>query len=186
MDRVKIGLAMIGFALVGFLATLVVHPFLLRPDSTEDLTAAWQKAGPTALGATTTVAVPPGDTLVAFLVGTQLLGTAGTTTGTCYATSAGRTLELASPIQIERSLTGILQPGQQTVAIAGWTNDGPVDKSVEISCRTRDSTVDYFIAVPTRTAVPNRDPWFQPWGWVALGAAGAALAATGLIRPTRR
>lgn len=182
----KLGLMMIGLALVGFLATLVIHPFLLRPDSSEELTRAWQKAGPTALGASATVAVPPGDTLVAFLVGTQLLGLAGTTTGTCEATSAGRTLELGSPIQIERSLTGILKPGQETVAIAGWTNDGPGDTTVEISCHSDDSGVDHFVAVPTRSGVVNRDPWFQPWAWVALAATGAVLIVTSLFRPTSR
>lgn len=186
MDRIKIGLTMIGLAVVGFVATLAIHPFLLRPDSVEDLTRAWQKAGPTALGATATVAVPPGDTLVAFLVGTQLLGLAGTTTGTCAATAAGRTLELGSPIQIERSLTGILKPDQQTVAIAGWTNDGPADAAVQITCQSKDSTVDHFVAVPTDTAVVDRAPWFQPWGWIALAAVGSALAAAGLIRPTSR
>ena len=182
----KFGLMTIGLALVGFLASLVIHPFLLRPDSSEDLTRAWRKAGPTALGASTTVVVPPADTLVALLVGTQLLGLAGTTTGTCEATSAGRALELGSPIQIERSLTGVLKPEQETVAIAGWTNDGPGDATVEITCRSRDSGVDHFVAVPTHSGVVTHDPWFQPWLWVALAAVGAVLVAASLFRPTTR
>lgn len=183
---VKTGITMIALALIGFVVTLVVHPFVVRPDSVEDLTAAWKKAGPTALGVSSTVLVPAGDTLVAFLVGTQLVGSAGTTTGTCSATSAGRTIELGSPVQIERSLTGVLQNGQETVAVAGWTNTGPADAVVEISCRSRDSTVEHFVAVPTQTGVVEHRPWFQPWAWVALAAAGAVLTAVGMPRPTTR
>lgn len=183
---VKTGITMIALALIGFVITLVVHPFLVRPDSVEDLTAAWKKAGPTALGASSTAVVPGGDTLVAFLVGTQLLGGAGTTTGTCSATSAGRTIELGSPVQIQRSLTGVLRNGQETVAVAGWTNRGPSDAVIEISCRSRDSTVEHFVAVPTHTGVVEQGPWFQPWAWVALAAAGAVLTAVGMTRPTTR
>lgn len=183
---VKTGIAMMALALLGFVVTLWVAPFAVRPDSAEDLTAVWKKAGPTALGTSSTVVVPPEDTLVAFLVGTQLLGGAGTTTGTCSATSAGRIIELGSPVQIERSLTGILTNGQETVAVAGWTNSGPADVIVEISCRSADSTVEHFVAVPTRTGVVEHRPWFQPWAWVALAAAGAVLTAVGMPRPTTR
>ncbi|MGV0991362.1 MAG: hypothetical protein ACOYB7_03825 [Mycobacterium sp.] len=186
MHSMKAGLALMAVALVGFVATLVIHPLLLRPHSFEDLTAAWSKAGPTALGTSAAVAVPPGATLVAFLVGTQLLGSAGTTTGTCSATSAGRTIELGSPVQIERSLTGILKPGQETVAVAGWTNNGSADARVEISCQSSDSGVDHFVAVPTRTGVVDHNPWFQPWAWVALAVAGGAVMGAGLVRPTSR
>lgn len=183
---VKAGIAMIALAVLGFVVTLWVHPFAVRPDAAEDLTSAWKKAGPTALGHSTTVVVPPRDTLVAFLVGTQLLGGAGTTTGTCSATSAGRNIALGSPVQIERSLTGILKNGQETVAVAGWANSGPTDAVVEISCRSSDSTVEHFVAVPTRTGVVERRPWFQPWAWVALAAVGVVLTAMGVARPTTR
>lgn len=177
---------MMALALVGFVATLVIHPLLLRPHTFEDLTAAWNKAGTTALGTSVTVVVPPGDTLVAFLVGTQLLGSAGTTTGTCAATSAGRTIELGSPVQIERSLTGILKPGQETVAIAGWTNSRSANAVVQISCGSSDSGVEHFVAVPTRTGVVDHEPWFQPWAWVALAVAGGGVTVAGLVRPTTR
>lgn len=183
---VKTGITMIALALIGFVVTLVVHPFVVRPDSVEDLTAAWKKAGPTALGVSSTVVVPAGDTLVAFLVGTQLFGGAGTTTGTCSATSAGQIIELGSPVQIERSLTGILKNGQETVAVAGWPNRGPSDAVVEISCRSSDSTVEHFVAVPTHTGVVEHRPWFQPWAWVALAATGAVLTVVGMARPTTR
>ena len=177
----KVGLAIVVLAGVGWIATLLAVPFLRQPGTTEDLTAAWTQAGPTPLGQPTDVAVPPGQTLVAFLVGTDLYGIAGTTTGTCIATRDGRAVDLGWPVQIDRTLTNVLADGRQTVAIAGWTNDTGSTSRVTIRCSTEDSTVDHFVAVATRTAVIDRDPWFQPWGWVAMAVVGSALAVVGLM-----
>jgi hypothetical protein len=91
--------------------------FLQHPDTTEDLTAVWKQAGGTPLGQSSTVAVPPGQTLVAFLVGTDLYGIAGTTGGTCTADTGGRTLDLGWPVQLNWSLTDVLNDGQQIVAM---------------------------------------------------------------------
>jgi len=177
--RVKVGLGTVVLALLGWIGTLLAVPLLQQPDTTEDLTAAWTQAGPTPLGQATTVAVPPGQTLVAFLVGTDLYGIAGTTGGSCTAESDGRPIDLAWPVRINRSLTDVLDDGQQTVEIAGWTNTTERGVRVEIRCTTSDSTVDHYVAVPTRTAVVTQTPWFQPWLWVASAVVGAALIATG-------
>lgn len=176
---VKAGLGLFGLAVTGWLVTLLAVAFTARPHSFEDLTAVWRKAGPTALGATASVTVPPGDTLVAFLVGTDLTGIAGTTGGDCSATSMDREITLGWPVQIETVLTGILKPGQQIVPIAGWRNDGSQDAIVEIACSTADSTVDHFVAVPTLTGVVELSPWFQPWLWVGIGAGGLLMVAVG-------
>lgn len=181
----KLGLTVVALAVCGWLITLVALPFSQQPSTTEDLTAAWTHAGDTRLGQSATVTVPPGQTLVAFLVGTNLYGAAGTTSGSCAASADGRPLSLGWPVLINRSLAGVLQDGQETVAIAGWTNRAGVAVSVVITCNTIDSTVTHFVAVPSRTAVIPTDPWFQPWGWVALGAMGAALTALGLLRISR-
>lgn len=178
----KVGLAIVALALAGWLATLLTVPFLLQPRGLEDLTSAWAKAGPTPLGRPTTTEVPPGQTLVAFLVGTDLTGIAGTTTGDCTATRDGAPVPLAWPVYINPSLSGILRQDEQTVAIAGWTNDTPGLVRVEIRCTSGDSTVKHYVALPSGTAVVARDPWFQPWAWVALGAVGAALTIIGLLR----
>ena len=185
---VKVGLATVVLALLGWIATFFTVPFLHQPDTTEDLTTAWTQAGPTPLGQPTAVTVPPGQTLVAFLVGTDLYGIAGTTTGSCTATRDGGPVDLGWPVQINRSLTGVLKGGQQTVAVAGWTNRTDSTVGVDIRCTTGDSTVDHYVAVPTRTAVITRDPWFQPWGWIAMAVAGVALVVAGLppiSRPNR-
>jgi hypothetical protein len=179
---VKVGLATVVLAALGWIITVFAVPFLRQPDTTEDLTAAWTQAGPTPLGKTSAVTVPPGQTLVAFLVGTDLYGIAGTTTGTCTANGDDRVVDLGWPVQINPSLTDVLEGSQQTVAIAGWTNDTGGPARVDIRCTTGDSTVDHFVAVPTRTAVVTRDPWFQPWGWVAIAAVGVALVVVGLLQ----
>jgi hypothetical protein len=180
--RVTAGVAVLGLALLGWIGTLLVVPLLQQPDTTEDLTAAWTQAGPTALGEPTAVSVPAGQTLVAFLVGTDLYGIAGTTTGDCTAVRDGRPLELGRPVHINRALTGVLADGQETVAVAGWTNATDIPVRVEVRCTTSDSTVDHYVAVPTRTAVVAHDPWFQPWGWVAIGVIGLAVIVTGVRR----
>lgn len=179
---VKTGLAVVVLAGLGWIATLFAVPLLQHPGTTEDLTTAWTQAGPIALGQSTTVAVPRGQTLVAFLVGTDLYGTAGTTTGSCTATSEGRKVDLGWPVQLDWSLTDALKGDEQTVAIAGWRNSGTRPAIVEISCSTADSTVDHFVAVPSRTAAITRNPWFQPWGWVAMAATGLALVLLGVRR----
>lgn len=185
---VKVGLGAVGLSLLGWLATLILVPFLQHPDTTEDLTSAWIQAGPIPLGESTTVTVLPGQTLVAFLVGTDLYGIAGTSTGTCTASSEGTPLDLGWPVQINRSLTGVLEDGQETVAIAGWTSKFDQAARVEIRCTTADSTVDHYVAVPTHTGVVTSTPWFQPWGWVALAVVGVGLIVAGARRvnpPTR-
>ncbi len=175
------GLCLVVIAAAGWLFTLIAVSFAAAPDSVEDLTEAWKSAGPTPLGAPTTVRIAPGDTLVAFLVGTDLTGVAGTTTGTCSADSPGHAVGLGWPVHIDYSLTGMLEAGQETVAIAGWTNDLPGDQSVDIRvrCTSSDSTVDHYVAVAAKTAVLEADPWFQPWAWVGLGALGMAIAGWG-------
>lgn len=183
---VKLGMAGVLVAVLGWVVTLTVVPFTQKPLVTEDLTAAWTHAGPTPLGEQTTVPVPPGHTLVAFLVGTDLYGIAGTTTGTCAASLGGRPIDLSGRVQIDRSLTGVLRDGQQTAAIAGWRNTGKTTSDVAIRCRSGDSTVEHYVALDSRTAVLTRDPWFQPWGWAGVGALGAALIGAGLLRNSSR
>jgi hypothetical protein len=174
------GICMLVLALVGWLATMVVTSMASRPKFSEDLTTVWTTSGSTKLGGSTTVEVPVGQTLVAFLVGTQLRGTAGTTTGTCSAASAGGSLPLGWPVQINPSLTGVLATGQEIVAIAGWTNAQDSAVTVQITCASSDSTVDHFVAVPTRTAIVQHDPWFKPVAWIALAALGIAATVAGL------
>lgn len=177
--RVTGGVALLAVALFGWLITQFAVPFTQHPRTTEDLTAAWIRSGPTRLGEATTVSVPPNQTLVAFLVGTDLYGIAGTTAGSCTATSNGHPLRLGWPVHINRSLTGVLKSGQQTVAIAGWTNATDAAVRVELLCNTADSTVTHYVAVPSSTAVIGRRPWFQPWAWVVLAAAGVGLIVSG-------
>lgn len=179
---VAIGAVIAAVAFAGWLATMLALSFAANPDTTEDLTTEWIESGATPLGSPDTVTVPAGQTLVAFLVGTQLRGIAGTTTGTCTASAAGRPLTLGRPVHVNRSLTEILTDGQETVAVAGWTNHSAAPVEVRITCDSRDSTVDHFVAVPSRTAVLESRPWFQPWGWAGLGALGVALALAGLLR----
>ena len=174
------GVVIIGLALLGWLATLIAVPILQRPHSTEDLTAVWTQAGPTPLGQSTSVTVPPGQTFVAFLVGTSLYGGSGTTTGSCTASEGGQPVRLSGRVQIERSLTGVLDAGQETVAIAGWNNATGRTVRLEVVCRSDDSTVQHYVAVPSRTAVLTRQPWFQPWGWVAVAVVGVALVVMGV------
>lgn len=185
---VVFGFCLVAIAVAGWLVTLVGVSFATAPDAVEDLTPAWKSAGPTPLGATATVHIDHGETLVAFLVGTDLSGIAGTTTGTCSAGALGRTVELGWPVHINQSLTGVLDPGQETVPVVGWTNDLPGDEpaTVHITCASSDSTVDHFVAVPTKTAVVETDPWFQPWAWVGIGALGVVLLGVGVARLPRQ
>lgn len=182
------GICLAALAAAGWLVTLVAVSLFAAPDTVEDLTEAWKSAGPTLLGATTTVEVAQGDTLVVFLVGTDLSGIAGTTTGTCSADSPAQPVELGWPVHINQSLTGLIDAGQETVAIAGWANDAPGDEAttVRITCASSDSTVDHFVAVATKTAVVEADPWFQPWAWVGFGALGIVLTGVGIARLTRQ
>ena len=85
-------------------------------------------------------------------------------------------------MQINRTLTDVLNEDQQAVAIAGWTNDTDNPARIEVLCTTGDSTVDHYVAVSTRTAVVTRDPWFQQWGWVAIAAIGVTLVVAGLLQ----
>lgn len=179
---VRFGAGVVVAAVIGWLVTSVTVSHSANPTTTEDLTAAWKQAGATPLGSTATATVPAGSTLTAFLVGTDLYGIAGTTTGSCTAESPDTAVELGSPVHINRSLTGVLRERQETVAIAGWTNDSGKPANVRIRCVSSDSTVEHFVAVPTRTAVVQTDPWFQPWIWVGLGALGTALILVGLRR----
>lgn len=179
------GLGAVAVAATGWLGTVIGTSFAAQPEVTEDLTPAWSAAGTTALGGSATVTVPPGQTLVAFLVGTDLTGIAGTTTGTCSAESGAGRIDLSWPVLLNFSVTGLLGGDREAVAIDGWRNTGSTAAAVDISCDTRDSTVEGFVAVSSATAAIPRDPWFQPWGWLALGAAGAGLAAAGVLRLPR-
>ena len=182
VTRVTVGVTVAAVALAGWLVTLVAVSFAARPAGPEDLTAAWTAAGATPLGDEAAVTVPAGATLVAFLVGTDLRGIAGTTTGSCTAESDGARLPLDWPVHIDPSLTGVLADRQETVPIAGWPNDRPRPAAVRIACRSADSGVDHFVAVPSGTARLESHPWFQPWGWLVLGVAGAAITAAGARR----
>lgn len=182
---VRAGLGLLVVSLAGWLATLLGASWAGQPDTIEDLTPVWPGAGVTPLGASVTVSVPSEQTLVALLVGTDLRGIAGTTTGTCTARSGTGSVPLDQPVLLDFSVTGRLAGDREAVAVAGWRNAGEEDLSVDISCDTRDSTVQGFVAVPSRTAAFPKDPWFQPWGWVALGGAGAMLTTLGLVRSPR-
>ncbi len=98
-------MAAIVVAALGWVLTFVAGTFLAQPDTIEDLTPAWTAAGATPLGDSRMVAVPPGQTLVAFLV-----------------------------------------------------------------------------AIPTRTGALPRNPWFQRWGWLAMGTLGVLACALGVAR----
>jgi len=176
------GLGLMIASVVGWLATVLGSAWVAQPDAIEDLTSVWPGAGVTPLGATSTVAVPAGQTLVAFLVGTELRGIAGTTTGDCRAGSVSGAVALTEPVLLDFSLAGHLSGGRDAVAIAGWRNSGDTVERVEITCETFDSTVEGFVAVPSRTATFPEDPWFQPWGWVVLAGAGAVLTGAGVAR----
>lgn len=182
------GLCLAVISAVGWLVTLVGISFATAPDAVEDLTAAWKASGPTPLGSVGTVRVTHGATLVAFLVGTDLTGTAGTTTGTCSADAPGHAVELGWPVHVNQSLTGVLAADQEAVPVAGWTNDLPGDEpvTVRITCTSSDSTVDHFVAVASKTAVVEIDPWFQPWAWVGIGGLGLVLAGVGIARLPRQ
>ncbi len=183
--RVTVGVTLLALALLGWIGTLFITPLLQHPDSAEDLTAAWKRAGATPLGQSTMATVPPGQTLVAFLVGTDLYGIAGTTGGACTAVGDdGARVDLDWPVLIDRSLTGVLADGQESVAIAGWSNPTDHDVRVEIRCNSADSTVDHFVAMPTRTGRIAHAPWFQPWLWITLAVLGVAFVATGARRIT--
>ncbi len=179
------GLGLMVVSLIGWLVTLLGSAWAAQPDVIEDLTEVWPVAGVTPLGASADVAVPPQQTLVALLVGTDLRGIAGTTTGTCTARSGAESLALDQPVLLDFSVTGPLAGEREAVAIAGWRNAGETAATVDIACTTGDSTVEGFVAVPSRTAGFPKDPWFQPWGWVALGGAGAMLTTLGLVRSPR-
>lgn len=181
----KVGLVAIVVAMLGWAITAVAGMFAGQPDTIEDLTPAWTAAGATPLDRSATVSVPPGQTLVAFLVGTDLVSIAGTTSGTCSATAGGEPIELSWPVQINPSVTGVLTESQQIVDIAGWSNTGNTAVNVQIICGSSDSTVEHFVAVPTRTGTLPRDPWFQPWGWLALGISGVVAVAIGVTRSRR-
>jgi hypothetical protein len=178
----KFGLGALVVAALGWVLTFVAGTFSTQPDSVENLTPAWSAAGATPLGEATTVSVPPGQTLVAFLVGPDLLSAAGTTTGTCSASDAGRPVDLSWPVQSNPELSGILRNGQQIVAVAGWANHDRNPLSVEITCTSSDSTVEHFVALPTRTGTVPRNPWYQPWGWLALGTSGVLAIAIAVAR----
>jgi hypothetical protein len=182
---VRAGLGLLVVSLAGWLATLLGASWAGQPDTIEDLTPVWPGAGVTPLGASVTVSVPSEQTLVALLVGTDLRGIAGTTTGTCTARSGTGSVPLDQPVLLDFSVTGRLAGDREAVAVAGWRNAGEEDLSVDISCDTRDSTVQGFVAVPSRTAAFPKDPWFQPWGWVALGGAGVMLTTLGVVRSPR-
>lgn len=179
------GLGFLAVGLVGWLATLLASAWAARPAVIEDLTAVWPVAGSAPLGGSVTVSVPPGETLVAFLVGTDLRGTAGTTTGTCAAQAGAAAVPLASPVLLDFSVDGLFTGNREAVAVAGWRNAGDDAVAVEISCDTADSTVDGFVAVPSKSAAFPSDPWFQPWGWVTLGSLGGVLIVVGLVRLPR-
>lgn len=178
---VKTGLAVIAVAAIGFVATMLATSFRAQPQGFEDLSPVWRGARATPLGDSTTVVVPARDTLVAFLVGTQLGGLAGTSSARCTAWTGGAKVDLGWPVQINPSVDATLTQGRELVAVAGWTNPGDDPVAVDISCTSSDSGVEHFVAVPTRTAVVARSPWFQPWGWAALAGLGAALIALAVL-----
>lgn len=185
-----IGLALIALAFAGFLVTMIATSMSARPGGArdpgvEDLSDAWRAAGPTPLGGSTAVRVPPRETLVAFLVGTQLGGAAGTSTGRCAADADGREITLGWPVDVNPSVDATLTHGSDLVAVGGWTNPGNASVAVRVSCNSADSGVDHFVAVPTRTAVVRHIPWFQPWGWAGLAGFGAMLLGAGVFRGLR-
>lgn len=180
---VKLGVTAILLAALGWVATTIALSVSAAPEETEDLTTAWRQAGATRLGQSASVVVPPGQTLVAFIVGTDLRGIAGTSIGRCAGSVGGRPVRLSWPVHINPALTGILTDGEEVVAVAGWPNRGQTPVTVDITCGSGDSTVDHFVAVPTRTGTTVVNPRYHPWAWVVLGGAGAAaIGAAVLLR----
>ncbi|HPX37997.1 MAG TPA: hypothetical protein PLH92_14560 [Mycobacterium sp.] len=174
---VRLGVAIIVAAAIGLVATALTISFRNKSDVVEDISAAWRAADATPLGQSTTLTVPAHHTLVAFIVGTDLGGLPGTSSGSCAAEAAGTKIDLGWPVHIDSSVDAALTGGLERVAVAGWTNRGDGPRVVDISCTAADSGVKHFVALPTRTAVVEHRPWFQPWGWIAMAGLGAMLIA---------
>lgn len=183
---ITVGLAAGLLAVLGWLATTVALSFAAQTHVTEDLSAVWTPKSRTPLGRSVAVEMPADQTLVALLVGSQLQGIAGTTTGTCTASASGQPLPLAWPVHLDWRVEGRLEVQQQAVAVAGWTNPGASAVTAIVACDTPDSTVAYFVAVPSESAVIAQDPWFQPWAWVALGIFGLSLLVVGIWQGRQR
>lgn len=182
---VRVGIAVIAAAAIGLIATSLLTSFRGRSHGTEDLSAVWRAADATPLGQSTTVTVPAHQTLVAFIVGTDLGGLPGTSSGSCAAEAAGTKIDLGWPVHIDSSVDATLTRGLERVAVSGWTNRGQGPAVVDISCTAADSGVKHFVALPTRTAVVEHRPWFQPWGWIAVAGLGAGLIAWAALRGRR-
>lgn len=176
------GIALMIAAAVGWIGTSLVSSFAASDNAgREDLTAQFQAAGDTLLGQSTTVTVQPGQTAVAYLVGTGLHGTAGTTTGDCSALDAnGAVLDVSDSIHIDTGLTGVLAPGQELVAIAGVQPEGAA--VLTVTCDSRDSGVDHYVVVASNRATITSTPSWSPWAWVLGGLLGVALIGIGYAR----
>jgi len=176
------GIALVIAAVVGWIGTSLVSSLAASHNAgREDLTAQFQSAGSTALGQSTTVSVQPGQTAVAYLVGTGLHSTAGTTTGDCSAREEnGSSLDVFDGVHIDTSLTGVLSPGQELVAIAGVRPDRAA--ALTITCDSHDSGVDHYVVVASNVATIAATPSWSPWAWIVGGLAGIALIGIGVAR----
>lgn len=179
------GIAVVIAAVIGWIGTSLVSSIAASGNAgREDLTSEFRAAGPTALGRSTTVTLRPGQTAVAYLVGTGMHGTAGTTTGDCSAhDESSSSLDVSTSVHIDTSLSGVLSPGQELVAIAGVRPDRAA--VLTFTCDSRDSGVDHYVVVASNVATVATTPRWSPWAWILGGLAGIALIGVGVARLPR-
>ena len=170
-----IGIVLILGSVIGWIATSFVSSMAASGESgREDLTVQFHEAGPTPLGQPATVTLRAGQTAVAYLIGTGLHGTAGTTTGTCHARDEqNQSVAVTSNVFIETSVSDVLKAGQELVAVGGVSTDH--DVTLSITCDTSDSGVDHFVAVPTNAGTVATPPSWSPTAWIVAGLLGTAL-----------
>lgn len=179
---VVLAVIMAVLALAGWIGTTVFTQFAAANGArSEDLSARFIAAGPSELGASVKVPVEAGQSAVAFFVGEDLHGVAGTTTGSCTATDAdGAPVEFLYSVVLDSTLVNVLAEGKQHKAISA----APVDRTTTLSatCTARDSGVDSFYVVPSDQATFVSTPAWHPWAWFILAGAAAIMFVIGVMR----